>query len=131
MIITLRRLAFFGFLVVFTAAPSCATTSGTGGAGGTNGAGGATPTQVFGTCSTDALKKTGESLIGRITTALATGDYEAEVAKLLTSYTAAEIGCAIDLVASEFTKKAARTNDTETQVVLVHARAWRQAHPAN
>lgn len=88
-------------------------------------------TETFGSCSTDAIKTAAEGIFGDVTTALATGQYEAEVTKLLVTYSAAEIGCAVDLIAAQFTKKAEMTSDTETQVVLVHARAWRQAHPAN
>lgn len=88
-------------------------------------------TQIFGNCSSDAIRTSAEGIFGDVTTALATGNYEAEVTKLLVTYSAAEIGCAVDLIAAQFTKKAEMTNDTETQVVLVHARAWRQAHPAN
>lgn len=92
---------------------------------------GPTPTQTFGSCSSDAVRVSAEGIMGNVTSALATGSYETAIVSLLSTYTAAEVGCAVDLVISEFTKKAARTDDTETQVVLVHAKAWRAAHPAS
>lgn len=122
--VRLRRLAFLALLSVYMAVPGCATTS-------TPDGGTPSPTQVFGTCSTAAIKTVGESLVGAVTTAMATGNPGAAVAALLGKYTADEIGCGVDLVVSLYTKKASRTNDTETQVVLAHAQAWRQAHPAN
>ena len=123
--VRLHRLAFLALLSVYMAVPSgCATTGAPDG-------GTPSPTQVFGTCSTAAIKTVGESLVGAVTTAFATDNYEAEIALLLGKYTADEIGCAVDLVASDFAAKAERTTDTETQVVLAHALAWRQAHPAN
>lgn len=90
---------------------------------------GGTPGAAFGHCSSVALQAAGETLLGRVTTALATGDYVDQLAALATQFGAAEVGCGVDLVIAEFTKRAARSDDTEVAVVLVHAHAWRLANP--
>lgn len=88
-----------------------------------------TPATTFGHCTTTALSTAAEGILGEVTTALATGDYVTAVSNLATKFGAAEVGCAIDLVIAEFTAKAARSNDTETQVILAHAQAIRLASP--
>lgn len=132
MLKNLRNVILLAIFFIATAAPSCATTSGGGsGTAGASGAAGATPspTVAFGHCSTDAVRKSAEGLLGKLTTALATGDYAAEAAKLGKEFGAEEIGCALDLIIGEFTAKADRTNDTQTQVILAHARALRGTSP--
>lgn len=87
------------------------------------------PVTTFGHCSTQALETAAQSILGRVTTALATGDYVDQLAALATEVGGAEVGCAVDLVIAEFTVKAARTDDTEVNVILVHAQAWRGSNP--
>ena len=96
---------------------------------GTVGTGVPTPIGTFGHCTTTALTTASEGILGDVTTALATGDYEAAIAALATKFGADEVGCAVDLVIAEFTAKASRTNDTQTAVILAHAQAIRAANP--
>ena len=88
-----------------------------------------TPGTTFGHCSSQAISNTAESLLGAVTTALATGDYAAEVAALATKWGSAEVGCAIDLVIAEFSAKAQRTPDAQTGLILARARAVRGSNP--
>lgn len=97
--------------------------------GGTPVPGTPTPIQALGHCTTDALRHASEGIIGELTTALVTGDYVAAVAELAGKFGVDEVGCAIDLVISEFSAKAARTNDTETKVILMHAQDVRSRNP--
>lgn len=87
------------------------------------------PIVAFGHCSTAALTKASQGILGRVMTALAQGDYVEELAALATEVGAAEVGCAVDLAIAELTGKAARSNDTEVAVMLAHAQAWRGSNP--
>lgn len=78
-------------LTLFIAA--CATT-GTG------------PVATFDNCSSAAGQAAATSILGAVTTALATGDYEAQLAILAAKYTAAEVVCAVQLAVAELQKKA-------------------------
>jgi hypothetical protein len=97
--------------------------------GGTPVPGTPTPTETLGHCTTDALRNASESILGDVTTALATGNYVGAVADLVGKFGVAEVGCAVDLIISEFSAKAARTNDTETKVILLHAQDIRSRNP--
>lgn len=87
------------------------------------------PITTFGHCSSAALTAASQGILGRVTTALATGDYVDQVAELAKEVGAAEVGCAVDLVISEFTAKAARSDDAMVGTVLAHAQSWRSEHP--
>lgn len=89
----------------------------------------ALPVTTFGHCSTAALETAAQGILGRVTTALATGDYVDQLATLAAEVGGAEVGCAVDLVIAEFSAKAARTDDTEVNVILAHAQAWRGSNP--
>lgn len=88
-----------------------------------------TPAGTFGHCTTDAIRTASQGILGEVTTALVTGDYVGELNKLAVTFGTAEVGCAVDLVIAEFRAKAARSDDTEVAVVLVHAQAWRLSNP--
>ena len=88
-----------------------------------------TPVGTFGNCTTDALRTASEGILAEVTTALATGDYVAELQRLAVTFGAAEVGCAVDLIIAEFRAKALRSDDTQVAVVLTHAEAWRLANP--
>lgn len=107
----MRRLALAAFLAV-----SCAHSS--------------PPVTTFGNCTTDALRTASESILGDVTSALATGDYTTALANLATQFGSAEVGCAVDLIIAEFTTKSQLNGDAETNLVLQHAIAWRAAHPS-
>lgn len=100
-------------LTLFIAA--CATT-GTG------------PVSTFDNCSTAAGKAAAEGILGAVTTALATDDYEAELAKLAAKYGAAEVICAVQLAVAELQKKAA-SNDSLVGVELTNGQQYLAAHP--
>lgn len=87
------------------------------------------PVGTFGHCTDAALTDASRGILGDVVTALATGNYVAELAGLTTQFGAAEVGCAVDLAIAEFTAKAARSDDTEVAVILTHAQAWRGSNP--
>lgn len=118
----MRLLLAFVAALTLSACHGCATVP--TGDGGTP-----TPVQAFGHCTTQALTTASEGILGDVTTALATGDYENAAVQLATKYGAAEVGCAIDLVISEFTAKASRSDDAQVGVVLAHAQAFRKDYP--
>lgn len=91
--------------------------------------GGVSPTTAYGHCATQALTQAAEGILGDVTTALATGNYESAIAALAIQVGGAEVGCAVDLLMAQFTTKAARTDDAFVGTVLAHAQAWRQEHP--
>lgn len=93
------------------------------------GDGGTSPTTAFGHCTSDALAKAGQGLLGRVMTALATGDYVNQIAALATSFGADEVGCAVDLAIAELTGQHAASPDKQVSVMLTRARAWRGSHP--
>lgn len=87
------------------------------------------PVTSFGHCTTDALRKAGNSLLGRVMTALATGDYTDELAKLAKQVGADEVGCAVDLAIAQLTGMHAYSPDPVVRVMLERAQAWRGANP--
>lgn len=89
-----------------------------------------TPVSTFDTCSSTALKTAAEGILGQVTTALATGDYEAELAILAAKYTTAEVICAVQLAVDEFKAKAAAGTDKLAATELANGQAYLQAHTA-
>lgn len=87
------------------------------------------PVATFGHCTTVALETAAQSILGRVTTALSTGDYADQLAALATEVGSAEVGCAVDLVIAEFTGKATASTDPQVALILQHAQAWRLANP--
>ena len=63
------------------------------------------PVSTFDNCSSAAGQAAATSILGAVTTALATGDYEAELAKLVATYGAAEVICAVQLAVAELQKQ--------------------------
>lgn len=107
-------------LVLFLAA--CATT-GTG------------PVATFDNCSSTAGQAAATSILGAVTTALATGDYEAQLAILAAKYTTAEVVCAVQLAVAELQKKAdaaASTSEVDPLVAseLANGNAYLVKHVA-
>jgi hypothetical protein len=87
------------------------------------------PVVAFGHCTTAALRTAADSILGRVMTALAQGDYVDELAALAKEVGADEVGCAVDLAIAELTGKAARSNDSTVAAMLAHAQAWRGSNP--
>ena len=93
-------------LSVFMAVPACVT-------GGTP-----TPTNpgspgtTFKNCTTQALETAAQGILGAVTQAIATGDYVAALAGLVTQYGAAEVACAVELAVNELQKRADATPST-------------------
>lgn len=92
--------------------------------------GGTSPATTFGHCTTDALKKSGEGLLGQVMTALATGDYVSALAQLGTTFGTAEVGCAVDLAVAELHGlHGAAPDEVTVTTMLNRAQAWRGANP--
>lgn len=91
----------------------------------------ATPVTTFDACSTAALTTASEGILGEVTTALATGDYEAELAILATKYTVAEVTCAVQLAVTELQTKAAAGTDKLAATELANGQAYLAAHTSS
>jgi hypothetical protein len=87
------------------------------------------PVSTFDNCSTAAGQAAATSILGAVTTALATSDYEAQLALLAAKYTAAEVVCAVQLAVAELQKKA-ESNDPLVGVELTNGQAYLAAHAA-
>lgn len=83
----------------------------------------------FGHCTTEALRKAGNTLLARVMTALATGDYAAELTKLAVQFGGDEVGCAVDLAIDMLNGMRAHSNDPVVNLMLSRAQAWRGANP--
>jgi hypothetical protein len=84
---------------------------------------------AFGHCVTDALREAGNSVLGRVMTALATGDYVGELAKLGALFGGDVVGCAVDLAISQLTGMHAASPDPIVATMLERAQAFRGANP--
>lgn len=84
---------------------------------------------AFGHCTTDALARAGNSILGRVMTAIASGDYAAELDKLGVQLGRDEVGCAVDLAIAQLTGMHAYSPDPVVRVMLERAQAWRGANP--
>lgn len=91
--------------------------------------GGTGPVATFDKCSSQAGQDAAKSILGAVTTALATGDYEAQLALLVAKYGSAEVICAVQLAVSELQKKAA-SGDKLIGTELANGQAYLAAHPA-
>lgn len=87
------------------------------------------PVATFDNCSSDAGQAAAKSILGAVTTALATSDYEAQLALLAAKYTAAEVVCAVQLAVAELQKKAA-SDDKLIGVELTNGQAYLVEHAA-
>jgi len=86
--------------------------------------------QAFGHCTSTALQKASQGILGHVMTALAQGDYVAELAALATSFGGDEVGCAVDLAIAELTgQRAAAGPDPVVTLLLERAQAFRMANP--
>ena len=93
------------------------------------------PVSTFDNCSSAAGQAAATSILGAVTTALATGDYEAELAKLAATYGVAEVICAVQLAVAELQKKvegAASASEVDPLVSteLTHGNAYLTKHAA-
>lgn len=93
------------------------------------------PVATFDNCSSAAGQAAATGILGAVTTALATGDYEAELAILAAKYTAAEVICAVQLAVAELKKKveaAPSASEVDPLVAseLSHGNAYLTKHAA-
>jgi hypothetical protein len=84
-----------------------------------------TPGGAFSACTSDAVKKTAEGLLGKVATALATGDYTAQITSLVNQFGAAEVKCAVQLFVDSLTRKA-KVDQLAAQQ-LANGNAWLKA----
>jgi hypothetical protein len=82
---------------------------------------------AFGACTTQTLETAGKNILNDIAAVFATGNYEAEVAKLIGEVGFAEVQCGIDLYIAEMSAKKSLTKIGATS--LANAKAYRAAHP--
>jgi hypothetical protein len=87
------------------------------------------PVTAFGHCTSAAMRNTSQGIVGHVMTALATGDYVAELAKLAGKFGGDLVGCAVDLVIAELTDQAHASSDPIVSTLLDRAQAWRGANP--
>lgn len=90
---------------------------------------GPSPVKVFGHCVSDALTRAGQSVLGHVMTALAQGDYVAELAALGAQFGGDVVGCAVDLAIDELRGQFFASRDPGVQTLLERAQAWRGANP--
>lgn len=74
--------------------------------------GGPSPGTIFKNCSSQAAEAAAQQILGAVTQAIATGDYVAALAGLVTQYGAAEVACAVELAVNELQKRADATPST-------------------
>ena len=98
-----------GLLVVGIAAlvSGCTATTSTG--GGTTPV---SPGTTFKNCSSTAAVQAAQSILSDVTTALATGNYIAALATLVTQYGSAEVACAVELAVNEVQSRLDNTPTT-------------------
>jgi hypothetical protein len=87
------------------------------------------PGTTFKNCSTQALEAASQGILGAVTQAIATSDYVAALAGLVTQYGAAEVACAVELAVNELEKRLDATPTTQkADPVLVeqiaNGKAW-------
>lgn len=97
--------------------------------------GGTSPGTIFKNCSTQALEQASQGILGAVTTAIATANYVAALAGLVTRYGAAEVACAVELAVNELQQRLDATPSTQApDPVLVasiaNGRAWLAANGA-
>lgn len=91
--------------------------------------GGASPVTTFGHCSSEALTHAAAGILGRVMTALSTGDYVGQLAAIATEVGAGEVGCAVDLAIAELSGMHAASPDAQVATMLSRAQAWRGSNP--
>lgn len=122
----IRRAALpllLALLSVFMAVPACVT-------GGTP-----TPTNpgspgtTFKNCTTQALETAAQGILGAVQAAIATSNYVAALAGLVTQYGVAEVACAVELAVNELQKRVEATPSTQAVdpvllTQIANGRAW-------
>lgn len=87
------------------------------------------PVATFDNCSSAAGQAAASSILGAVTTALATADYAAQLAILAAKYTSAEVICAVQLAVAELQTKldaapSASEADPLVATELAHGNAY-------
>jgi hypothetical protein len=85
--------------------------------------------QTFVDCSEAALHAGALGILPAVETALALGDYEVELAKLVGAVGLAEVECAVSWVVAIAEQQRAQTADSLEVTKVSHGRAWQAAHP--
>jgi hypothetical protein len=80
-----------------------------------------TPGGAFSACTSDAVKKAAESLLGKVATALATGDYVGQLALLGGGVVTDEVKCAVQLFVDSLSRKAKVDQLAAQQLANGHA----------
>lgn len=88
-----------------------------------------TPVSTFDACSDTAISNAAKGILGAVTSALATGDPEGQLAILAGTYTAAEVLCAVQLVVAELKTKA--DADPLAAKMLANGNAYLAKHQAD
>lgn len=114
----MKKLAFVIVFAVFGCSP--ATTA--------RPSDGTTPVQRFKACTTDSVKDKASHLLDDVASAVATGDYDAQLKSLATRETMDVAKCAVDLFIDSMTGRKAEADELAA-VELARAQAWRQANP--
>lgn len=84
-----------------------------------------TPGGAFVDCTRAAVKDSAQGLLGNVATALATGDYAAELAKLIGRFGRDEVTCAVQFFVDSLHRKAAY--DALAATELKNGEAWLKA----
>jgi hypothetical protein len=97
--------------------------------------GGPGPSTTFKNCSTQALETAAQGILGAVTQAIATADYVAALAGLVTQYGAAEVACAVELAVGELQQRvdatpSAQAVDPVLLTQIANGKAWLAAHGA-
>lgn len=87
------------------------------------------PVTTFGHCVSDSVTKASRGVLGHVMTALAQGDYVAELAELATQVGGDVVGCAVDLAIEELGGMFRASRDPIAGQMLARAQAWRGARP--
>lgn len=81
-----------------------------------------TPGGAFSACTSDAVKATAKGLLGKVATAVATGNYVGQLAQLMGEFGEAEVTCAVQLFVDSLHRKAAF--DSLARAQLTNSNAW-------
>lgn len=83
---------------------------------------------TFGHCVSDAARKEASSLLSRVMTALATGDYESQLATLGVKFGGVAVGCAVDIAIDQLNGMHAASPDPVVATMSQRAHDWREDH---
>jgi len=94
--------------------------------GGLTDAGAIDAPQTFADCTTDNVKSIALGIQGDIANALASNDYEAEIATLVAKFTIGEVKCALEIFVGSNARKA--DADALMRLQISRANSWLSTH---